>query len=1026
MSATPESSADPMLEALLSEAGWVLGLAKRLARDQAAAEDLAQSAMALAIERRPGLGEGLRPWLAVVLGRLARTSVRGEVRRREREALVAEQRGGASASGGGEEALERFELQQELARRVAQLPEPYRGVLLRRYYEGLSVGEIGRVTGRSPGTVRSQLARGLERLRLQYGNDSEGRDALGVFLLAAGRKTGFVSRRIAEIVGMKSSTKLVGGVAAAIAVAVGLKMSGLAGAAEAGPLDREAAVAELELDGNGERLESVASVAGEELERREVQQTEVALAGENAAPAVLGASAAEVSTVRARILRADSAPLAGATLSSVQLDGRANGEENVAWSGTDGRVALELADDAMRMWRGRGLEMVFAAGADGHATRFVVNETVVHGEVDLGELRLDPGGVLVGSVVDVAGLGLGGVRVLADSGVLNKDPEEARYRGPNSNVSRVLGISEDDGSFELTGVEVAESVRVWARTRAGLWATTESVGLAAGGVADVGQLVLVEVPAERRVDGVVLAPDGAPFAGARVSYFTPGGAWEGEVEADERGGFTVLARDDSAMQLVARDEGGEFGRSALVVARQGESATLRLQVRRSIAATVADQTGEPVFDAHLLVVVDDGSGLEGGGWRPPHGVRWVSTDAAGRAELEVPGRAFAISVKKAGHGEIRVGPFEADAAPRALGIELPKGPELRGRVLAYGRPVQGAEVAVAKWREVLSMTDGFPNRFWVGNRPRVITDAEGRFSLAVEQDWLMLPVVAQAEGLAAGEVILPMPKSGDVNGLEIHMTEGGAIEGAVVAPEGIGFADLYVAASRGDGRPISTKVDASGRYRFEGLTPGDWRVEGRLEEIWVEMLFRTEHPEDREFGWNAVVVDGRTTELEVDMTGLGDVQVRGQLKIDGVAPLAGWTVQAVPPPHRRWRGDAPGADLDAEGRFALMAEPGRAELRFVGALPGGATAEVWRDVRVAGPVLEWSEALTTASVEEWVESPATQVRFVRGWGESGDRVWTTVQVGDDGVVRGRVPVGESALEVERDGEWEVLRSVVVR
>ena len=44
------------------------------------------------------------------------------------------------------------------------LPEKYRAVLHLHYYEGYTTEEIAAILGRRPGTVRSQLARGREKL----------------------------------------------------------------------------------------------------------------------------------------------------------------------------------------------------------------------------------------------------------------------------------------------------------------------------------------------------------------------------------------------------------------------------------------------------------------------------------------------------------------------------------------------------------------------------------------------------------------------------------------------------------------------------------------------------------------------------------------------------------------------------------------------------------------------------------------------------------------------------------------------
>lgn len=56
---------------------------------------------------------------------------------------------------------------------LAQLPVHQRQVVVLRYVDDLSVAEVATLTGRSPGTVKSQSARGLERLRTLLDSASE-------------------------------------------------------------------------------------------------------------------------------------------------------------------------------------------------------------------------------------------------------------------------------------------------------------------------------------------------------------------------------------------------------------------------------------------------------------------------------------------------------------------------------------------------------------------------------------------------------------------------------------------------------------------------------------------------------------------------------------------------------------------------------------------------------------------------------------------------------------------------------------
>ena len=53
----------------------------------------------------------------------------------------------------------------ELLEQVLALPAKYRLPLYLYYYEGYSVEEVGRLTGRKASTVQTQLARGRERLK---------------------------------------------------------------------------------------------------------------------------------------------------------------------------------------------------------------------------------------------------------------------------------------------------------------------------------------------------------------------------------------------------------------------------------------------------------------------------------------------------------------------------------------------------------------------------------------------------------------------------------------------------------------------------------------------------------------------------------------------------------------------------------------------------------------------------------------------------------------------------------------------
>jgi RNA polymerase sigma factor (sigma-70 family) len=154
----------PSLELLLAQEGWVRALARKLVSRESEAEDVAQSALAVALERPPHSGESapiLRAWLAQVARRLVIGGERAASRRLERERRVARAEALPSAS--------EIHAQEEERRIVVEallaLGEPFRTTLLLRYYRGLEPIEIARAMGVPDSTVRNRLARGLAQLK---------------------------------------------------------------------------------------------------------------------------------------------------------------------------------------------------------------------------------------------------------------------------------------------------------------------------------------------------------------------------------------------------------------------------------------------------------------------------------------------------------------------------------------------------------------------------------------------------------------------------------------------------------------------------------------------------------------------------------------------------------------------------------------------------------------------------------------------------------------------------------------------
>lgn len=161
---------------LESELGWLRALAAQLVCDAAAADDLVQDTLVAALRSRPQVRSagGARAWLTAVLRSQAAYSWRAARNRRTREERTAR----AEALPDTAELSAQAESQRALSEAVHSLSEPYRSVILLRYFHALTPAQIAAQRGIPPATARSQLSRAHELLRAsldrRHGGDSRG------------------------------------------------------------------------------------------------------------------------------------------------------------------------------------------------------------------------------------------------------------------------------------------------------------------------------------------------------------------------------------------------------------------------------------------------------------------------------------------------------------------------------------------------------------------------------------------------------------------------------------------------------------------------------------------------------------------------------------------------------------------------------------------------------------------------------------------------------------------------------------
>lgn len=686
------------VEWLLAQGAWMRSLARGLLGDSALAEDVVQESYAAALTRGPrALGpdrERLRPWLAAVVGNLAR-------RARGREALrsAVEERGArAEATEPADDLVARMELQRALAEAVLALDEPYRSAVLLRHVENLGAREIARRQGCTSEVARQRVARGLERLRRTLDRRPGGRSAWAAVLTPLSAPAPLVPSATA-LGGMLMGSKLIALVLAGASLAVFAFVYGVArgpseGAGARG--SRELAPVRLALDARSAEL--VAPAAPAASARQALEDVQPAPAPLELAGLVHDSSGRPLAG--ANLVLAASESAAAAIVARAQPDAR--------WSTSDALGAFHLcvagAPEATRT--------LWASSADYLPARVEVSDSA---PLDV-LLRARP-------VLEIVLRGPGG----------------SALDGP---AHAQLWVRRGDGSVEELGVDPDERRRLIARgLPLGRVERIQARQRGAGRVERALELPLVpdgyerlelELPRGATVRGVVLdARTEQPVPGAQV--------WAEEGWLSEESASPVTRADgEGRFELVGVEPepaSGDPGAVWCLVSAGADG-----YVGQRFEAHAWQENEERSYWAELRLVPASAR-LQGRVLFPDaHGAPARVWAVDGRAQFffRVTDGAFELEPLSPGKLELFLltdenAPAEARAALRTS-LELAEGETrqaefalaradavIRGRVLdLHDRPVRGARAGLS-----LNM---YTERLAFGTEDReVTTDAAGRF-----------------------------------------------------------------------------------------------------------------------------------------------------------------------------------------------------------------------------------------------------------------------------------------------------------
>jgi RNA polymerase sigma-70 factor (ECF subfamily) len=891
----------------LAQAGWVQRLARKLALDDDAAEDVVQKTWLAALIHLPAESGRRRPWLARVVRNFASEDRRERAHRDARESQSARSEREPSAS----DTAERLETQRALLDALESLEEPLRTTVLQRYFDGLSAADIARDAGIPAATVRWRLMRGIDELRVKLDKRYGDRATWCLAFAPLVRVDHVLPLSVAS--GASVTGVLVMNAVARTSIVAAVVLSASLGVwlatRDVDPLASPAEPRAAESIALGAPDATPRSTT--ELASAESSEARAALKSEPAREAhAIAPPAPDSAHIEGRFVDVSGHPLANVRVKNpLALD------DHPVASDALGRFAFDI-----QSFEGGGSRL-FVAECAGFATHFGRISVPEKGSVRVGDVVLEVGGAIAGIVTDRDGAPIAGARVLATRPELSESADFLERLGPDTHLGAPEALSGSDGSFRVEGVP-AKLVRAWAGIDGMRWAWSAPVEVAPHAVTSGVVLKLEPLAADDRIEGVVLDPDGRPMPRIQVGYeyHAADQAGSAAVMTNDRGRFEILLIRKVPHGLEVSDPDSRWPTVMQSGVKPGTlDVVLRFREPQHVALYVRDERGDPVssFEVEMLGA-DNPARL----WREPE-----KTHADGRVDVSVPTVRFTLDVWAHGRSRERLGPFEPDQVAPRLDCTLVKLPGLRGRVLAGDAPVEGAKIAFYPLLERGDRMEknGYLVRFVPSPIATCTSDTEGRFEITLRSRG-SFAVLCEKTGRTLAEVALDDfdPKAGREN-FEIRMLAGGTLEGRVLVPDGRDASGIVVGITRFDGKPRAQRTESDGSFRFEGLTPGGWsvkRVSAELDPSTSTTSSSRGGPEVK-YETDCVIEDGRVTRFELDLRDTFEAVLVGRVSVNG-EPATGWTVMLSRADQSSSVGPQPGGAVDASGSLRVkVVKPGK-------------------------------------------------------------------------------------------------------
>jgi uncharacterized GH25 family protein len=553
---------------------------------------------------------------------------------------------------------------------------------------------------------------------------------------------------------------------------------------------------------------------------------------------------------------------------AVSLVGRVSDEKGQPIAGARGTLAPGAESGFRALLRGMNRDEgnAFVSGLDGtfKATRLApgTNQklTVVHPEferrvvpgVDLvqGVLKplsldvvLSPGYVLSGVVKDKEGKPVTGATVAVTRSVQMSGGRGGNIMTVNMSDARPQAETDFEGKFGFKGLSSGDyDVAV---SKSGFTRSTQN-GVKTGEGHTPIEVVLNPGAA---ISGRLVQPNGLTVTGYSVTARPASAAGSGTgmmmmgrgnnfAQVDPDGAFTLDGLiPGTAYDLSIFGQGEMRGdpKKKNVVAPAGD-VDIEVAARGRIAGRVVDAvTGAPITDFEARYSPARAGGMQivvrMGNNESDRRTAFSSAEGAFAFEDVPPGNwdvsVWAKTYQEARTAGIAVVPGET----KTVDVKAARGLVIRGRVVDAkgGRPIQDAAVSA---RDGGNATPFMLDPFGTGG---VMTDADGRFEITGQSPGSYQLTARHpqfSEGTARvvvddkdGAVDIPLVGGGSIAGVVLS-AQGGPLPGAEVSLQGGG--DSGGIRMNGLGDAQGTLTDAAGRFRFEHLAAGRYKVSANM------------------------------------------------------------------------------------------------------------------------------------------------------------------------------------------------------